>query len=102
MLIVRGVNVFPTQIEEILLQDPHLSPHYVLELRRDGRLDDLTVVSEVQPGVLDQAAERDQVAAAVCARIKDLVGVSAGVRLVDPGTIERSLGKAKRVVDLRH
>jgi phenylacetate-CoA ligase len=102
MLIVRGVNVFPTQIEEILLQDPHLSPHYVLELRRDGRLDDLTVVSEVQPDILDQAAKRDQVAAAVCARIKDLVGVSAAVRLVDPGTIERSLGKAKRVVDLRH
>jgi len=77
MLIVRGVNVFPTQIEEILLRDVHLSPHYVLELRRDGRLDDLTVVSELQPGVLDQAAERDQVAGAVCARIKDLVGVTA-------------------------
>lgn len=102
MLIVRGVNVFPTQIEEILLGDPHLSPHYVLELRRDGRLDELTVVSEVLPGVLDLTAERDQVAAAVCARIKDVVGVTATVRLVESGTIERSLGKAKRVIDLRH
>lgn len=102
MLIVRGVNVFPTQIEEILLADTRLSPHYVLELRRDGRLDDLTVVSETKAGVLDLAAQRDQAAAAVSARIKDLVGVTATVHLVEPGTIERSLGKAKRVVDLRH
>jgi phenylacetate-CoA ligase len=102
MLIVRGVNVFPTQIEEILLADSRLSPHYVLELRRDGRLDDLTVVSETKPGVLDLAVQRDQAAAAVSARIRDLVGVTARVHLVEPGTIERSLGKAKRVVDLRH
>jgi phenylacetate-CoA ligase len=101
MLIVRGVNVFPTQIEEVLLADARLSAHYVLELRRDGRLDDLTVVSEVKPGAPEGAAERDVVAAAVAARIKDLVGVTAAVRLVSPGTVERSLGKAKRVIDLR-
>jgi phenylacetate-CoA ligase len=101
MLIIRGVNVFPTQIEEILLADARLSPHYLLELRRDGRLDGLTVVSEVKPGMPEDAAERAVVAAAVSARIKDLVGVTAVVRLVSPGTIERSLGKAKRVVDLR-
>jgi phenylacetate-CoA ligase len=101
MLIVRGVNVFPTQIEEILLADARLSPHYQLELRRDGRLDGLTVVSEVKPGMPEDAAKRAVVAAAVSARIKDLVGVTAVVRLVNPGTIERSLGKAKRVVDLR-
>jgi len=100
MLIVRGVNVFPSQIEEVLLADPRLSAHYVLELRRDGRLDDLTVVSEVKPGV-DDDAERDAAAAAVARRIKDLVGVTATVRLVSPGTVERSLGKAKRVIDLR-
>jgi phenylacetate-CoA ligase len=101
MLIVRGVNVFPTQIEEILLADARLSAHYMLELRRDGRLDDLTVVSELKPGAPEAAAEREMVAAAVSMRIKDLVGVTAAVRLVSPGTIERSPGKAKRVVDLR-
>ena len=101
MLIVRGVNVFPTQIEEILLGDARLSAHYVLELRRDGRLDDLTVVSEVKSGALTGDAERASVAESVARHIKDLVGVTARVQLVDPGTIERSLGKAKRVVDLR-
>ncbi|HMA25884.1 MAG: phenylacetate--CoA ligase PaaK [Gemmatimonas sp.] len=102
MLIVRGVNVFPTQIEEILLAEARLSAHYVLELRRDGRLDDLTVVSELKAGPPERDGDRDTIAAAVSARIKDLVGVTARVQLVDPGTIERSLGKAKRVVDLRH
>ena len=102
MLIVRGVNVFPTQIEEILLADARLTAHYVLELRRDGRLDELTVVSEVKPGVLDATVERHAAADAVARRIKDLVGVTATVRIVDPGCVERSLGKAKRVVDLRH
>jgi phenylacetate-CoA ligase len=102
MLIVRGVNVFPTQIEEILLADPRLSPHYLLELRREGHLDELTVVSELAPAPPGRAGDRDAVAEAVRRRIKDLVGVSALVRLVDPGTLERSLGKARRVVDLRN
>ena len=101
MLIVRGLNVFPSQIEEILLSDARLSGHYLLELRREGRLDDLTVVSERKPDSPEDAAECERVAAAVAARIKDLVGVSATVRLVNPGTLERSLGKARRVVDLR-
>jgi phenylacetate-CoA ligase len=102
MLIVRGVNVFPTQIEEILLAEARLSAHYVLELRRDGRLDDLTVVSELKTELPERATDRETIAHAVSLRIKDLVGVTARVQLVDPGTIERSLGKAKRVVDLRH
>jgi phenylacetate-CoA ligase len=97
MLIVRGVNVFPTQIEEILLADRRLSAHYLLELRREGRLDDLTVVSEVKAGTDGGAGLAD----ALSRRIRELVGVSATVRLVAPGTIERSPGKAKRVVDLR-
>ena len=100
MLIVRGVNVFPTQIEEILLADPRLSAHYVLELRRDGRLDDLTVVSEAKPGRFGEG-ELESIASRVAARIKDLVGVTAAVRVVVPGTLERSLGKAKRVIDMR-
>ena len=101
MLIVRGVNVFPTQIEEILLSDPRLSAHYVLELRRDGRLDELTVVSEVKPGAPEDPHERAEIAAAVADRIKNLVGVTAAVQLVGCGALERSLAKAKRVVDLR-
>ena len=102
MLIVRGVNLFPTQIEEILLKDPRMSPHYVLELRREGPLDQLTVVAESKSGELGltdadkQAASRD-----LRHHIKALAGVTAEVRIVDPGTIERSVGKAKRVVDLR-
>jgi phenylacetate-CoA ligase len=100
MLIVRGVNVFPSQIEEILLADARLSPHYLLELRREGRLDDLTVVTELREGA-ETAEGTESAEYALAARIKDLVGVNATVRLVAPGTIERSAGKAKRVVDLR-
>jgi phenylacetate-CoA ligase len=101
MLIVRGVNVFPTQIEEILLGDPRLSSHYVLELRRDGRMDDLTVISELKPGGPEADGALEVTATTVARRIKELVGVTATVQLVKPGTLERSLGKAKRVVDLR-
>ena len=102
MLIVRGVNVFPSQIEEILLDDSRLSAHYQLELRRDGRLDELTIVSELKVGVSDAPPQLDAIGATISARIKDLVGVTAAVRLVAAGSIERSLGKAKRVIDLRH
>jgi phenylacetate-CoA ligase len=101
MLIVRGVNVFPTQIEEILLADARLSAHYVLEMRREGRLDNLTVISELKPGAALGGTERADAARAIATRIKDLVGVTAAVQLVDANTIERSLGKAKRLVDLR-
>jgi phenylacetate-CoA ligase len=100
MLIVRGVNVFPTQIEEILIADPRLSVHYLLELKREGRLDDLTVVSELRGGEAG-TVELETIAGGVAARIKDLVGVTCRVRLVSPGTLERSMGKARRVVDLR-
>jgi phenylacetate-CoA ligase len=99
MLIIRGVNVFPSQIEEIILKDERLAPHFVIELRRSERLDEITVVvearSEADNGVFP-ACERD-----LAHHIKSLVGVTASVRAVKPGTVERSLGKAKRVVDLR-
>jgi phenylacetate-CoA ligase len=101
MMIVRGVNVFPAQIEEILLADAHLSAHYVLELRRSGRMDELTVVSELKPSMSAAGVDRDAIATAVAARIKNLVGVTVTVKIVERGRIERSLGKAKRVVDLR-
>ena len=101
LLIVRGVNVYPTQIEEILLAHEPCSAHYLLELRRDGRLDDLTVVCEIKPGAALDETARYGAARHIAARIKDIIGVTATVQLVDPNTIERSMGKAKRVVDLR-
>jgi phenylacetate-CoA ligase len=100
MLIVRGVNMFPSQIEEILLADPRLSAHFVIELRRQDRLDAITVVVETRPDASDQsvraACDRD-----LAARIKALIGVTADVNTVEPGKIERSIGKARRVIDLR-
>ncbi len=99
MMIVRGVNVFPSQIEEILLRDERLAPHFVIELRRIERLDQITVVVEARPDLDDgvfTTCDRD-----VAHHIKAQIGVSAGVRTVKPGTVERSLGKARRVIDLR-
>jgi len=99
MMIVRGVNVFPTQIEELILRDERLAPHFVIELRREDRLDTMTVKVEARPGADDGARE-------ACNKdlshlIKALIGVTAVVETTVPGTIERSLGKAKRIVDLR-
>ena len=88
MLIIRGVNVFPSQIEELLMKQPGLSPHYVLELTKDGPLDHMTVIVEGDPAAcpgLQQA-------------IKSYIGVSADVKI---GAVERSIGKAKRVIDKR-
>src|SRR5688500_14686776 len=88
MLIIRGVNVFPTQIEELILKQPGLSPHYVLEISKDGPLDHLTVVVEGDPAAAPRLAHN----------IKSYIGISADVRI---GAIERSIGKAKRVIDKR-
>ncbi|HYT48083.1 MAG TPA: phenylacetate--CoA ligase PaaK [Burkholderiales bacterium] len=88
MLIIRGVNVFPSQIEELILKQPGLSPHYVLELSRDGPLDHLTVLVEG-----DDASR-----AGLRVSIKSYIGITADVKL---GSIERSIGKAKRVIDKR-
>ena len=103
MMIIRGVNVFPSQIEELLLADGRLSAHYLLELHRKGHLDSLEVVVEPRP---EFAAESDDKAKAACARdlvhhIKGMIGISATVRLVAVGSIERSLGKAVRCIDMR-
>ena len=99
MMIVRGVNVFPTQIEELILKDERLAPHFVIELRREDRLDTMTVKVESRPGA-------DEAGRAACNKdlahqIKALIGVTATVDTTVPGAIERSLGKAKRIVDLR-
>jgi phenylacetate-CoA ligase len=99
MMIVRGVNVFPTQIEELILKDERLAPHFVIELRREDRLDEMTVKVESRAGA-------DEATRAACNKdlahlIKALIGVTATVDTTPPGAIERSLGKAKRIVDLR-
>ncbi|MGH8889895.1 MAG: phenylacetate--CoA ligase PaaK [Acidothermaceae bacterium] len=99
MIIVRGVNIFPTQVEELILRDPVLSPHFQLVLTRPDRLDELTIQVEARP-----EASSDQIVEAgakLAAALKNAVGVTAMVDVCGPGTIERSLGKAKRVVDLR-
>jgi phenylacetate-CoA ligase len=92
MLIIRGVNVFPSQIEELILRQSELSPHYVLEVSKDGPLDHLTVL--VEGGDADSAAKLRHA-------IKSYVGVSADVKSVPISSIERSIGKAKRVIDKR-
>ncbi|GAB4533539.1 MAG: phenylacetate--CoA ligase [Amphiplicatus sp.] len=99
MLIVRGVNVFPSQIEEQILAVPVLAPHYLLELTRPGRLDALAVIVEARPGV--EGPAREAAARLLAHHVKSLIGVSVAVRIVDPGAIERSAGKARRVRDLR-
>jgi phenylacetate-CoA ligase len=98
MMIVRGVNVFPSQIEEIILKDERLAPHFVIELRRAERLDEITVIVEARLDAESAYAECDR---DLAHHIKAMVGVTAAVRTVKPGTVERSLGKAKRVIDLR-
>ena len=102
MLIIRGVNVFPSQIEELILKDDRLSPHYVLEIGRDGHLDTLAVLVEIKP---NHAGELSTLAAP-CAQalqhsIKSLIGVSTGVRILPVGEVARSMGKAQRVIDKR-
>jgi phenylacetate-CoA ligase len=102
MLIVRGVNVYPSQIEHALLGVPHVAPHYLLVLRRERSLDTLEVQVETQPGALAAGAEAEEaLAAQVRRRIHEVVGITVDVTLVPPKTIERSVGKAKRVLDLR-
>ncbi|HUB94801.1 MAG TPA: phenylacetate--CoA ligase PaaK [Stellaceae bacterium] len=100
MIILRGVNVFPTQIEAILLEDRRLAPHFVIELTREGRLDAMALKVEARAEAAGAEA-RATSAADLSHRIKALVGISVAVETVLPGTIERSIGKAKRIIDLR-
>ena len=100
MLIIRGVNVFPTQIEELILQNGALSGQYQLVITRDGKLDEMQVLCELLP---DQAsADRPAIASGLQSRIKTLIGVSTTVSVGAPESIERTLvGKARRVIDKR-
>jgi phenylacetate-CoA ligase len=99
MLIVRGVNVFPTQIEELILQTPSLAPHYVLELTREGPLDAVAVHVEAADAAAFAAGAK--AATMLIEQVKAMIGISVRVEVREPGSIERSIGKAKRVIDKR-
>ncbi len=104
MLIIRGVNMFPTQIEEILLRNSYLCGHYQIVVSRDNNLDELDVFVELMPQDADglDGDARDGIAKDVAHQVKTFVGVSARIHVVDPDTIERVVvGKARRVVDQR-
>ena len=100
MMIIRGVNVFPSQIEEQILRLERLAPHYQIELRREGNLDHMTVNVEVAPE-LDPAACADD-AQTLIGNIKDIIGVSCTVNLKGEGDVPRSEGKAQRIIDNRN
>jgi phenylacetate-CoA ligase len=100
MLIVRGVNLFPTQVEEQILKVKGLSPHYQIVLTREGRLDEVEVLVEAAPaGTAEEA--RKASAAELGHHVKGLIGVTAKITVTDPGAVERSQGKARRVIDKR-
>lgn len=99
MLIIRGVNVFPSQIEELILKDDRLAPHYQLEVHKEGPLDKLTVNVESRKPADEAAATA--MSKDLAHHIKSLVGVSAAVQIKPAGAVERSMGKAKRVIDNR-
>ncbi|HKU94957.1 MAG TPA: phenylacetate--CoA ligase PaaK [Vineibacter sp.] len=99
MLIVRGVNLFPSQVEEQILKVDGLSPHYVLELSRDGALDALAIVVEARGDIGE--AQRAALGLMLAERVKGMCGVTASVQVAGAGAVERSIGKARRVIDKR-
>ncbi len=101
MMIVRGVNVFPSQIEELILRQPALSAHYLCVLSKDGPLDNLTVKVETRPGVGVESSQARAAANALMHDAKAYIGTSLLVQLCVEGEVERSQGKARRVLDLR-
>ena len=102
MLIIRGVNVFPSQIEELVLKQPQLAPNYLLEVTRPHTLDELSLAVELRPAFADiDDSGQQTIAKELRHHIKSYIGVSVAVRIVECGQLERSIGKAKRVIDRR-
>ena len=102
MLIIRGVNVFPSQIESTLMEVEGIEPHYQLVVEREGTLDTLEVQVEVNEGIFSDRFERlEQLQRRIEKEIKDLHGVTCKCTLVEPRSIQRSEGKAQRIVDKR-
>jgi phenylacetate-CoA ligase len=98
-LIVRGVNVFPSQIEELILRCAGLAPHYEIEVTRPNRLDEISIVVEARPELSDNARQAEGVLLAT--KLKDNIGISADIRVTASGSLPRSTGKAARVKDRR-
>lgn len=102
MLIIRGVNVFPSQIETVLLQMSETEPHYLLIIEREGTLDTVTLMVEVQEQFFsDEVRKLQELRMKITRQLESLLGISVNVKLVEPKTIERSAGKAQRVIDKR-
>ena len=102
MLVIKGVNVFPSQIEGVLLEIDHIGPHYQLEVRRENFSDTLTVVVElIDGGLLERYQELEALRGEIRHKLRTVLGIDAKINLVSPKTIERFQGKAKRVIDLR-
>ncbi len=102
MLIIRGVNVFPSQVESVLLEMSETKPHYLLVVDRENNLDILEIQVEIEEQFFsDEIKELEGLRKRIKANIASLLGISATIRLVEPGTIERSMGKAQRVIDKR-
>lgn len=97
MIILRGVNVFPTQIEECLMASPGLAPHFQIELSKPGRMDQMRVLCEAS----DASTNRADAGKNLASRIKQTIGISVAVDVADPGQVERSQGKAVRILDKR-
>ena len=100
MIILRGVNVFPSQIEEQMLTVEALAPYYQIELYSKGRMDAMRIHVEVLPAAT-APEQREACTKRLAKRIKDIVGISAEISVGEPGSVERSQGKARRVVDNR-
>ena len=98
MIILRGVNVFPSQVEELVLDIKELAPYFQIELSKEGAMDKMTVFAEPTP---EQASAASELGNLLRKRIKDTIGVSATISVGAPGSVERSQGKARRVIDLR-
>ena len=102
MLIIRGVNVFPSQVESVLLEMSETKPHYLLVVDRENNLDTLEIRVEIEEQFFsDEVKELEGLRMRIKANISSILGISATIRLVEPGTIERSMGKAQRVIDNR-
>jgi len=102
MLIIRGVNIFPSQIENILMQIEETEPHYQLVLERKKGLDELTVEVETTPEIFfDEIKKLEEIETRIAKGIEENLGLRVNVRLVEPKSIERTVGKAKRLIDKR-
>jgi phenylacetate-CoA ligase len=103
MLIIKGVNVFPSQIESVLIGTEHIGPHYQMIVRKKGYVDTLEVLVELTDGrMLEKFSELENLERTIKHKLYTVLGLDAKVKLVEPKTIQRSTGKARRVIDLRN